>query len=733
MRQREEVRGGGYVFGKIVRIYENKIRPRLKKILIGVVLFFVVFTLVGFFILPPILKSVLVKKLSENLHREVTIQQIKLNPYTLSLTVRGLQVEERQGSETFLSFDELYVNLQSFSALRMALILKEIRLTKPYIRIDRNEDKTYNFSDLIEKKETPPPEKPAERPKPFRFSLNNIRIIDGSIDFWDGPKQTKHTVRELNIGLPFISNIPAYIDIFVQPVFSAKINETPYKLQGDTKPFRDTLETVFDINISDLDLPYYLAYLPMKLNFKIVSAFLDVQTKISFTQHKDKQPSLTLTGNVSLKKVALDDLKKNPLFRLPRLEVGIAPTEPLKMAFHLSKVSIQSPELDIRRSPEGVLNVEAFLPEKRESKPVLVTEKKEDQALLSLDIDDVELTGGKVTFSDQSTKKPFKTVLNPVVLKVAPFSNGKEKKTNYSLSITTEAKENIKLEGELSIEPLWAEGKLEIKSVPLIKYSPYYQDRILFNLEEGRLDFSTRYRYAKGEREPEISLSSLSLLLNSLRLKREGEKEDFLRIPALSVKDTLVDLTQRKLTIGAFTTEKGSLAINRLKNGKFDLMNLLPPSPVEKAPPEQEKGKGEEKPWIVTLNQLSIDQYTLTMGDQTPSQPTLLTAEKVTIRGENISTAKNVPGKLSLSLLLDKTTTFSTRNTIGLDPLQLEGSVEINRIVLPQYAPYYQDQVLFKIAEGEFDLATSYQYRKTDKEEITRAIRPGCFVKECEA
>ena len=96
-------------------------------------------------------------------------------------------------------------------------------------------------------------------------------------------------------------------------------------------------------------------------------------------------------------------------------------------------------------------------------------------------------------------------------MKVDHFSNGKEKKTAYALSITSEAKENIKLEGELSVEPLWAEGGLEIKSVPLKKYSPYYQDQILFNLEEGRLDFSTRYKYAKGEKEPEISLSGLSV------------------------------------------------------------------------------------------------------------------------------------------------------------------------------------------------------------------------------
>ena len=136
---------------KLKEIYENKIRPRLRNIFIGVIIFFVVFTLVGFFGLPPILKSILTKKLSENLHREVTIKQIKINPYALSVTARGLMITDRGSSETFVSCEEIFLNLQSLSALRMALILKEIRLTKPFIKITRHQDMSYNFSDLIGK------------------------------------------------------------------------------------------------------------------------------------------------------------------------------------------------------------------------------------------------------------------------------------------------------------------------------------------------------------------------------------------------------------------------------------------------------------------------------------------------------------------------------------------------------------------------------------------------------
>jgi uncharacterized protein involved in outer membrane biogenesis len=712
------------VIRKIVQIYENKIKPRARKILIGLIIFFVVFTLVGFFALPPILKSILTKQLSENLHREVTIHQIKLNPYTLSISIRGLTVKDRGSSETFVSCDEIFLNLQTLSALRMALILKEIRLTKPFIKVARHSDVSYNFSDLIEKKESKPPEK--EKPKPLRFSLNNIRIENGSIDFWDGPKQITHTVRELNIGIPFLSNIPSYIERFVQPHFSAKINDTPYALEGTTKPFADSLETSIDINIKDLDIPYYLAYAPTKMNFRLASAYLDTQMKVSFIQTKDKKPSLTVAGNVSLKKIAVDDGKKKPLLRLPLLEISIAPSEPITKIIHLSKISIQSPELEIRRDEKGTVNVQSLLPETKEARPA--PKKVEESAPLSLDIDEIHLAGGKVSFSDLSRSKPFKTILDPIELKVDHFSNGKGKKSAYALSLKTEAKENIKLEGEFSMDPLGAEGALEIKSVPLKKYAPYYRDNVLFDIEDGRLDFSTRYKYAKGEKEPEISLPGISISLSALRLKKAEENEDFLKIPTFSIKETELNMTKKELKIGVFATQKGELLIKRLPNGDMNVLKLVAPSPVsnETVPKErsaEDRSKPPEKPWLVSLRNMSVDNYTIQVEDQTPSQPVTMTAQNLKLKGENISTAKNNKGKLALSLLLNEKGTISTTGTVGIDPLTAELRVEFKGIEIAPFQSYLTDKVKINVISGAISTGGNFLLSTTDKKEIKVAYK----------
>jgi len=191
---------------------------RLKIVLFCLVALLAVIGIAGFFIAPPIVKSVALDKLSQTLKRPVSIQTIKINPYALTATIRGFEIKEPSGQEKFLAFDELYVNLDSMSIFKRALIIKEIKLTGPYARIIRNPDATYNFSDLLIK--------PAEEKKagPFHFSVNNIHIEKGSIDFWDGPKKTQHTVRNLKIAVPSISNMDYLVHQYTQPILCATVN-----------------------------------------------------------------------------------------------------------------------------------------------------------------------------------------------------------------------------------------------------------------------------------------------------------------------------------------------------------------------------------------------------------------------------------------------------------------------------------------------------------------------------
>ena len=200
----------------------------------------------------------------------------------------------------------------------------------------------------------------------------------------------------MNIAIPFISNIPEYIDTYVQPRFAAVVNGDPYSLEGKTKIFKDTHETIFNILIEDLDIPFYLAYIPHELNISVPSGKLDVQSTVTFSMSPDKNPVIAVAGNVALRDLALQDRKKNAIAGLKRLDVVMTALEPLQSKFHFAKIAVDSPELNVRRDKSGTINLLTLAPPNKEEPKAAKTEAKaEEKPLPTLILDDFESKGRK--------------------------------------------------------------------------------------------------------------------------------------------------------------------------------------------------------------------------------------------------------------------------------------------------------------------------------------------------
>src|SRR5262245_14272770 len=86
----------------------------------------VTYAILGFLIAPPIVKWQLAKQVTKQLGREATIDKLSINPFALSVRVRGFLLKERSSAEPAVRFDELYANLSSASIFRLAPVLDEI-------------------------------------------------------------------------------------------------------------------------------------------------------------------------------------------------------------------------------------------------------------------------------------------------------------------------------------------------------------------------------------------------------------------------------------------------------------------------------------------------------------------------------------------------------------------------------------------------------------------------------
>jgi hypothetical protein len=196
-------------------------KHRLRKLLFCAIALFLVYTIVGFFVLPPIVRSVAAKQLSKQLGREVTIQQVKLNPFSFSGTIRGVLIKEKNG-DPFLSWDEAYGNFQATSLLGHTWVFKELRTTNPVVHVQMNSDGTFNFSDILAKFSTnsaAKPKAPAGPTKQLAVRIDQIEVFGATLSVKrDTPIVTAGTVAVAAPKPPAATNTTDAILLLLQSV-----------------------------------------------------------------------------------------------------------------------------------------------------------------------------------------------------------------------------------------------------------------------------------------------------------------------------------------------------------------------------------------------------------------------------------------------------------------------------------------------------------------------------------
>ncbi len=379
------------------------------------------YSLVGFVVLPIIIKSQAQALFAEKLHRRGSFGEVKVNPFTLDMTIRDFKLMEPEGDAAFASFDILEVNLAAESLFRLAPVIQQVRLDKPYVHLVRSAPYRYNIDDLIELASSQPPS-----PQPARFSVNNIRIDNGHVDFQDRPGKSSHAVTDLLLGIPFISSLPSQVNIFVEPLLRMQIDGSPLELKGKARPFAEARDAVVELNLDNLDLTRYVEYLPFALGATLRSARLDTRLSASFQQPKDGAPVLLLAGSATLKSAQLVEKTGAPLLKLPELAVTLGSTNVFSGPIVLTKVTLNGLEADLTRGRDGQLNLQHLLPAPA-SKPA--AKPASPSAPLRIVLDELDIHNGAVRYADDAVARPMRAGVEKFALKLQKLAVDTGKKT----------------------------------------------------------------------------------------------------------------------------------------------------------------------------------------------------------------------------------------------------------------------------------------------------------------
>ncbi len=716
---------------------KKRMLPGRRKILLSVFLVLFIYTLSGFFFLPWLLKTQAEKRLPEFLQRSATIDQVRFNPFTLRLQIDGFVVNGRQSQAPLLKVDSLLADCAGFLSLsNRALVLEKIDIQGPYLKIVKNEDASFNFSDLLPA--TPKPdeelkEKPETKGQGFRFSLNNISVGGGIVEIADQSRDIFHWINDITIGLPQISNLPQLVETNIQPSFAAVVNGTPLVVGGQSKPFAKTLETSFDINIDELDLAYYLSYLPQDRNFTVTDGSLTTRLNLAYLQSENEVPRLTLSGTARVNNVLISgqgEEKQHRFVFLPELKVDFGPGNLLDGELFLSEIVIRKPEVNLFFKPDGVFYLPMLVAAVSEdgTRPASESNLKsvsdpEPQSRESkkfvFKLDRLSLEEGVVGLRDERVVPPFSARMAPVELELKNFSNVGDHSAHYNVKLQSDAGETLLGDGDFSVDPLNLMTHFALDNLPLARYAAYYQKYFAGQLDGGGLRLAGELFFAQKEGgELELQLQDLECGLSDIKIS-SPDGQPVLALPSLLMAQSRIDLNKREFVIGFLEGEKGSLNLLRRPDNVINLTDLIPPvsakeSTAKEVLPENLPVVSVEvtPAWYLFLEKGRLLDFQVIFKDQVPAAKTEIKVDKINLAIKQLGTAEGESGDFKLDLRLAQRGQLSLKGPLSLAPLQADFAVDLRNVPLKIFQSYLGEHLDLVLVKGEAALKGAFSFRQ---------------------
>ena len=671
-------------------------------------------SLILLLVVPLVVKQQTIQWVATHTSRSLTIDSLRINPLTLAVTLRGVSLSDPDKSSTpFIAFDRLDMALSLRSVWDRALILKKLSIAGPRVRLVRISENTYNFADLQALGEPSPESKgsrPADKDKPLLFSINNISLTDGHIDIIDKvfPEEKHHTISALNLGVPFVGNIPYLTDLYVTPSLRANINGAPFVFEGKLKPFKDGSETTLDLTFTAFDLAHYIPYLPATLPLQIKSGLVDSDITVAYRVARDLKPEVELFGHLHLANFVADSLDGAPFTTISDLGVELLPSRPLSGDIVIKKIDINGVQLSAHRNQQGMWNLPGLTArdDSVAASPVIENvDGEESAAPLRLRIQALSLADSAIDFHDEIPAGGFETRLKQISIEIKDFDNGSSAVATLSLNFTTERNEAFELMGGVTLKPLSADLDVKLERLPLAAYYPYLQTQLMSPVN-GFLTLKSKVGF---DQEAGVRLRDGSLLLEALQVPfRPGEG---FSLPRLTASGVQADLKRQSYHLEELVLDQGRVKLTRLSDGHWSPLDLLrrggkpTASPISAAPPP------ESAPHF-TLGRLLVNNWQAEFRDETVDNT--LTLSKLNIAVDRLVypeltvdraafAASSAGGKLQLQA--------SGR----LDPLALNGRLQLKQLPLSQFWAYVPPNVRVLLVTG--DLNSDLRFRLVQKQQ----------------
>lgn len=703
---------------------------------------------------PPLVKWQAPKQLAAALGRDVTLGGVDFHPWALEVVLHDLAVAAAPAASSasgasaspatpLLRVARVRANVALSSIFRRAPVIEAIDIDQARIALARTAPGRYDIDDLIRHFAPKPDAGPSE---PARFALYNLQVHDLGLRLDDRPAGHVHVVDKLELSLPFLSNLPANVDITVQPHLAFRLNGAPFDSAAQATPFAATDHGTLKLTLADLDVRPYLGYLPESLPLRLTGGALSADLSLAFTQPAQGATSLVLKGWVAARDVAANSAGGQPLLAWKQARVGLADVQPLAHKLAFDSVRLEGAQWFLDRDASGAVDP---LREGASTKPAAAKATSAASAPASaaeaappapweVRIATLGIAGSRITWNDASTTPAAALVLDGLALDAksiawpstapATFTASANVTASAASGTSASGAGRLALQGKASTTD--AQVAITLTDLSLQALAPYLAQTLVPRVD-GRLGAKASLTWSGKADAPALKIALTEASLDALSVQPSGAPQAA-SWDKLAVSDVQVDVPGRTVSLASLKLVNPNVAVARDAAGRIDAAHWLRASEAASVPATAASSPATP-PWHVLVRSASLDGGLVQFSDASLHPEQHLPPLRAELRQLQLDVKDFAwfgdhpvpPAQVTLDARIgrppkaasaptggirrpSKPSTTSPRGgelgwkgTLGASPLQARGELRIARFPVALVTPWVADKLPLALLRAE--------------------------------
>ncbi|MFP5222286.1 MAG: DUF748 domain-containing protein [Acidobacteriota bacterium] len=636
---------------------------------------------------PHLVGRYLEREASAALDREIRLESLRVNPFTLEIAAANLTVRNRDGSE-LAGFARLETNIGRSTLLGRRFTVQRFLLDNPRIHLARDSAGRLDIADLLPQGKPPvsPGQGPADaapQPRPLeilppglRFSLTDVRIEGGAVSFDDAVTGTRQDLKDLHFSIEALnSEQPGLHEVFMS---GGRLNESSLTLAVKADLLGDAPEVEARLNLKDVVFRHYTPYLlALKRPLDLTVGEAGIWTRLRFPGRGQSAALPMLEGNARITDVGLAGGDER-VAGFETLEVQGAGLNLENGAVRVERVVLDAPQVRVVRDEAGIIDLVALLEMSGEQKGRTV---RSGQAP-DVQVGEVVLRGGQAQLKDEGLDlalalESLSARLNNLDLKTGSFGS-------LHLETGGDRFSRFSLDAQGGVAPVNLTVAASMEDADLSRPLPALK-RLLPRLGLAGVaswKASGTLIDSDGLVQPRLKAD---LQVRNLKALAEGQAEPLLAAGAVQVSGVEPDFQAHRVRVALVSLSGGGASLTRDEKGVFAALAALGgqaprPVTVQGAAPAASSGPD----WGVTLVKTHLAGFSLEYRDAMSGAHVLADLEDLGL-GE-FSPGLDKPLALSAKGSLNKQAPFDISGEVRLKDPSLALRITASQLPLADFA-----------------------------------------------